>query len=98
MRHPVSRRKGAIGSNRVMSLGGSQRPLSGQRKSCCALPETVSPREESMPAERFDFPNAQGQKLAALLDRPDGEPRAYALFAHCFRSEERRVGKEGRSR
>ncbi len=37
-----------------------------------------------MPAERFDFPNAQGQKLAALLDRPPGEARAYALFAHCF--------------
>ena len=37
-----------------------------------------------MPAERFDFPNAQGQKLAALLDRPVGEPHAYALFAHCF--------------
>src|SRR6201991_1099525 len=37
-----------------------------------------------MPAERFDFPNAAGQKLAALLDRPTGEPRAYALFAHCF--------------
>jgi uncharacterized OsmC-like protein/pimeloyl-ACP methyl ester carboxylesterase len=37
-----------------------------------------------MPAERFDFPNAVGQKLAALLDRPPGEPRAYALFAHCF--------------
>jgi putative redox protein len=37
-----------------------------------------------MPAERFDFPNAQGQNLAALLDRPSGEPRAYALFAHCF--------------
>ncbi|MET0471644.1 MAG: bifunctional alpha/beta hydrolase/OsmC family protein [Xanthobacteraceae bacterium] len=37
-----------------------------------------------MPAERFDFPNAAGQKLAALLDRPPGEPRAYALFAHCF--------------
>ena len=37
-----------------------------------------------MPAERFDFPNAQGQKLAALLDRPAEEPRAYALFAHCF--------------
>ena len=37
-----------------------------------------------MPAERFDFPNAQGQKLAALLDRPEREPRAYALFAHCF--------------
>src|SRR3977135_3933727 len=37
-----------------------------------------------MPAERFDFPNAAGQTLAALLDRPSGKPRAYALFAHCF--------------
>ena len=37
-----------------------------------------------MPAERFDFPNASGEKLAALLDRPDGPIRAVALFAHCF--------------
>ena len=37
-----------------------------------------------MPAERFDFPNPQGQTLAALLDRPDGPVRAVALFAHCF--------------
>ncbi len=37
-----------------------------------------------MPAERFDFPNAQGQTLAALLDRPEGPVRAVALFAHCF--------------
>ncbi|MGB8633051.1 MAG: alpha/beta fold hydrolase, partial [Xanthobacteraceae bacterium] len=37
-----------------------------------------------MPAERFDFPNAAGQKLAALLDRPDGPMRTVALFAHCF--------------
>ncbi|HEY5066309.1 MAG TPA: bifunctional alpha/beta hydrolase/OsmC family protein [Xanthobacteraceae bacterium] len=37
-----------------------------------------------MPAERFDFPNAQGQTLAASLDRPDGPVRAVALFAHCF--------------
>jgi alpha-beta hydrolase superfamily lysophospholipase len=37
-----------------------------------------------MPAERFDFPNAQDQRLAALLDRPDGPVRAVALFAHCF--------------
>jgi uncharacterized OsmC-like protein/alpha-beta hydrolase superfamily lysophospholipase len=37
-----------------------------------------------MPAERFDFRNAEGQTLAALLDRPDGEIRAVALFAHCF--------------
>ncbi len=37
-----------------------------------------------MPAERFDFPNARGEKLAAVLDLPEGTPRAYALFAHCF--------------
>ncbi len=37
-----------------------------------------------MPAERFDFINAHGEKLAALLDRPDGPVRAVALLAHCF--------------
>jgi uncharacterized OsmC-like protein/pimeloyl-ACP methyl ester carboxylesterase len=37
-----------------------------------------------MASERFDFPNASGHRLAALLDRPAGEPAAYALFAHCF--------------
>jgi uncharacterized OsmC-like protein/alpha/beta superfamily hydrolase len=37
-----------------------------------------------MPLERFDFPNPDGLRLAALLDRPPGEPVAYALFAHCF--------------
>ncbi len=37
-----------------------------------------------MPAERFDFPNTKGEKLAAVLDLPAGTPRAYALFAHCF--------------
>lgn len=30
------------------------------------------------------FPGALGGQLAARLDRPDGEPVAYALFAHCF--------------
>ena len=37
-----------------------------------------------MPAERFDFHNDRGELLSALLDRPEGSPRAYALFAHCF--------------
>src|SRR5712692_10207041 len=41
-------------------------------------------REGRMPAERFDFSNVDGHKLAALLDRPAQAPRAYALFAHCF--------------
>ena len=34
--------------------------------------------------ERFTLENAHGQQLAARLDLPDGEVRAYALFAHCF--------------
>jgi uncharacterized OsmC-like protein/alpha/beta superfamily hydrolase len=37
-----------------------------------------------MPTERFQFEGAGGDKLAAALDLPDGTPRAYALFAHCF--------------
>ncbi|HEU5274015.1 MAG TPA: bifunctional alpha/beta hydrolase/OsmC family protein [Xanthobacteraceae bacterium] len=37
-----------------------------------------------MRTERFDFPNAGGENLAALLHRPEGEPVAFALFAHCF--------------
>src|SRR3978361_1822626 len=37
-----------------------------------------------MRSERFSFPNAQGQQLAATLDLPLGKPTAYALFAHCF--------------
>jgi putative redox protein len=37
-----------------------------------------------MPSERFDFPNTRGEKLSALLDRPAGQPTAFALFAHCF--------------
>ena len=37
-----------------------------------------------MSLERFEFPSARGEHLAAILDRPVGEPAALALFAHCF--------------
>lgn len=37
-----------------------------------------------MPNGRFQFLGSDGFKLAAALDLPDGEPVAYALFAHCF--------------
>jgi len=37
-----------------------------------------------MALDRFDFLNAGGQRLAAVLDSPPGEPAAFALFAHCF--------------
>src|SRR5262249_24926325 len=105
MRHPVSRRTAAIGSNRVRPAAASTvsaRPGGGpQRGRSVVIGGGGGPRgggggdrgggasargraEESMAAERFEFPNARGQNLAALLDRPADEPRAYALFAHCF--------------
>lgn len=37
-----------------------------------------------MQSQRQEFTGADGHKLAARLDAPDGEARAYALFAHCF--------------
>jgi putative redox protein len=37
-----------------------------------------------MPTERFQFTGSEGQQLAAALDTPEGDIRAYALFAHCF--------------
>jgi uncharacterized OsmC-like protein/alpha-beta hydrolase superfamily lysophospholipase len=36
------------------------------------------------PREMIRFAGASGEGLAARLDRPSGQPRAYALFAHCF--------------
>lgn len=30
------------------------------------------------------FPNARGESLSGRLELPDGEPRAWAIFAHCF--------------
>ncbi len=35
-------------------------------------------------ASRVEFSGAQGQTLSARLDMPEQEPRAVALFAHCF--------------
>ena len=35
-------------------------------------------------SERVEFPGALGETLAARLEMPDGVPRAFALFAHCF--------------
>jgi putative redox protein len=34
--------------------------------------------------ERFEFFNADGERLAGLLEAPADEPVAYAIFAHCF--------------
>jgi len=37
-----------------------------------------------MKSQRQEFTGAHGHKLSARLDGPDGEVKAYALFAHCF--------------
>lgn len=37
-----------------------------------------------MRSEQIEFAGSQQAKLSARLDSPDGKPRAYALFAHCF--------------
>jgi putative redox protein len=35
-------------------------------------------------AEKIEFTGALGSQLAGICERPAGEVRAYALFAHCF--------------
>ena len=37
-----------------------------------------------MQTEKIEFEGALGDTLAASLERPDGAPRAFAIFAHCF--------------
>ncbi|MBV8202082.1 MAG: alpha/beta fold hydrolase, partial [Acidobacteria bacterium] len=37
-----------------------------------------------MARERVDFPGSRGARLAGRIETPEGEPAAYALFAHCF--------------
>ena len=37
-----------------------------------------------MARQKIEFPGADGQTLAAILDLPGTRPKAYALFAHCF--------------
>ncbi len=37
-----------------------------------------------MESLKITFPGAAGAELAARLELPEGTPRAYALFAHCF--------------
>lgn len=37
-----------------------------------------------MAVEKIIFTGASGENLAARLDKPEGEIKSYALFAHCF--------------
>ena len=55
-------------------------------------------REPSMPAERFDFPNAQGERLAALLDAAGGAARLCAVRALLHLRQGRAGGDAHRRR
>jgi alpha/beta superfamily hydrolase len=37
-----------------------------------------------MRSERIHFAGSGGGRLAGRLDLPEGRPRAFALFGHCF--------------
>lgn len=37
-----------------------------------------------MASEKFDFKGSLGETLAARIDKPNGDIKSYALFAHCF--------------
>ena len=37
-----------------------------------------------MRRKRVRFPGSEGVELVGRLEQPEGPPRAYALFAHCF--------------
>ena len=37
-----------------------------------------------MAREKVQFTGADGQQLTGIIDRPNGEIRAWSLFAHCF--------------
>ena len=45
---------------------------------------TSQPRPTRTRSSRLTFDNGRGQELVALLELPATEPRATALFAHCF--------------
>lgn len=37
-----------------------------------------------MQSDRVEFSNAAGETLSGVIETPDGTPRAWAVFAHCF--------------
>ena len=37
-----------------------------------------------MQSERVTFSNAEGETLSGVIEAPDGDVRAWAIFAHCF--------------
>jgi len=51
-----------------------------------------------MQTQKVTFTNDDGLELAGILDVPDGPPRAFALFAHCFTCSKNLKAANGISR
>lgn len=49
-----------------------------------AAPASTSPSLRPARSLRVSFPGSAGHDLAGELDLPASEPRAFAVFAHCF--------------
>jgi uncharacterized OsmC-like protein/fermentation-respiration switch protein FrsA (DUF1100 family) len=47
-------------------------------------------KEFAMPTRRFDIDSPGGYRLSGRIERPEGQVRGWALFAHCFT-----CGKDG---
>lgn len=74
---------------RVLGGGSCRRFQSTtMSESCAATTPTFRPpvSDETTERQRVDFPGAEGQKLAGLLELPKlfEKPLGVALFAHCF--------------
>ncbi|MDQ2069753.1 bifunctional alpha/beta hydrolase/OsmC family protein [Natronospira bacteriovora] len=51
-----------------------------------------------MARESFEFDGGQGQRLSGVIENPRGEPRGWAVFAHCFTCGSQSVGAVAISR
>src|SRR5688500_3466650 len=68
-----------LGALPIVMEGTIGRPRPTERQ-CRAASST---RGQTMPTESIRFAGPRAE-LSARLDTPVGQPRAYALFAHCF--------------
>jgi SAM-dependent methyltransferase len=67
-------------------LTGRSARQPGPRRPALPAPPRRPPglRETPMRTRKVEFAGSQGAALAARLELPEGRPRGYALFAHCF--------------
>ncbi|MDG9980572.1 alpha/beta hydrolase, partial [Ectopseudomonas oleovorans] len=60
-----------------MSIGSAEFARWHARTAACG-------RLEDMAGTAFTFLNAAGSRISGRLEPPEGTPRGWAIFAHCF--------------